>query len=142
MALIPQAGAVRIGQNVTVRTAREQPSRTYRVDFAAGRIAGFIDGVEAVKQAILKILQTERFAYRIYSWNYGVELEAVLGKSVAVLESEIRRILSEALTEDRRITEITDVVVRRSGRRVAAVSFTAKTIFGEILMETEVNTGA
>lgn len=39
-----------------------------------------------MKQAIYKILQTERFEYLIYSWNYGIELNAVVGKSFQVLQ--------------------------------------------------------
>ena len=40
-----------------------QSSRTWRLDAETGRIAGKIDGLEAVKQAVFKILQTERYAY-------------------------------------------------------------------------------
>lgn len=39
-----------------------------------------MDGMEAVKQAVYKILQTERYKYVIYDWNYGVELEDLLEK--------------------------------------------------------------
>ena len=36
-------------------------SRTYAIDWEAGRIAGFIDEQEAVKQFIKKALLTPRF---------------------------------------------------------------------------------
>ena len=53
----------------------EQPSLCHRMIFDDGRISGECDGVEAVKQAIYNILNTERYQYIIYSWNYGVELK-------------------------------------------------------------------
>ena len=54
MALIPTPSVVTIGQTVTVTPAAEHPTRTYKVDFDAGRVAGFVDETEAMKQAIFK----------------------------------------------------------------------------------------
>lgn len=135
MALIPTASTVTIGQDVTVTPAAEQPTRTYKADFDTGRVAGFVDETEAMKQAIFKILSTERFAYLIYSWNYGIELNAVVGKSYPVFSSEIKRVITEALLADSRITDVTDFQVEQIDKRTARVSFTAETIFGEIPVE-------
>ena len=44
------------------------PSYTYQVK--NGRIHGYIDGLEAMRQAVEKILLTERFEWVIYSSNY------------------------------------------------------------------------
>ena len=95
-----------------------------------------------MKQAIYKILQTERFAYLIYSWNYGIELDAVVGKSYQVFESEIKRVITEALLADSRITDVTDFQVEQIDKRTASVKFTAETIFGEIPIEREVGDNA
>lgn len=116
----------------------QQPSETYRIDFEHGRITGRVDRLEAVKQAIVKILQTERFSHLIYSWNYGIETNAVFGRSYAVMESELRRVLKEALMQDRRITNLKDIIMAKRGSRSAAVAFTAETIFGDVPIETEV----
>ena len=67
MALIPNQSSVTIGQAVEVTPAAEHPTRTYKADFETGRVAGFVDETEAMKQAIIKILMTERFSYLIYS---------------------------------------------------------------------------
>ena len=56
----------------------EQPSLCHRMILDTERISGECDGVEAVKQAIYNILNTERYQYIIYSWNYGVELKICL----------------------------------------------------------------
>ena len=92
-----------------------------------------------MKQAIYKILQTERFEYLIYSWNYGIELNSVVGKSFQVFASEIKRVIREALLADSRITDVTDFEVAQIDKRTASVKFTAETIFGEIPIESEVN---
>lgn len=140
MALIPTPSVVTIGQTVTVTPAAEQPTKTYKVDSDTGRVAGYVDETEAMKQAIFKILSTERFLYLIYSWNYGIELNAVVGKSYPVFSSEIKRVITEALLADSRITDVTDFQVEQIDKRTARVSFTAETIFGEIPVERTVTT--
>lgn len=137
--MIPNSLNVTIGEDIEIQPEAETPSRTYKVDFANGRISGFVDESEAMQQAIYKILQTERFDYLIYSWNYGVEMKALFGKSYPVVESEVKRVIKEALIADSRITDVVDFKVTRVDKRTVAVSFTALTIFGDMNIETEVN---
>lgn len=140
MVLLPkQSGAV-IGRQLGVISSAYQTSNTYKVDFSTGHVAGFVDGIPAMRQAIYKILQSERFYYLMYSWQYGIEMNAVMGKSFPVFVSEVKRVLREALLADRRITELTDLEVTRQDKRTALVSFTAKTIFGDIPLERTVST--
>lgn len=98
----------------------------------------YVDGAEAVAQAIYKILLTERFKHLIYSWNYGVELESLIGKSYSVYESELQRIVKEAVLQDKRINTISNFMMTQSGRNAVSIAFTAETIFGDIPIETEV----
>lgn len=135
MALTPNQGAVTVGDVVEITSPADQPTRTYKLDLDAGRVAGMVDGVDAMKQVILEILLTERFAYLIYSWNYGIELNAVVGKSYQVFSSEIKRVITEALLADSRITAVTDFKVEQIDKRSARVSFTADTVFGPIEIE-------
>lgn len=139
MALIPNAASVTIGQNVEVVEQKDQTSRTYKIDFSAKRVGGYVDEIDAMKQAIMKILQSERFLYLIYSWNYGIEMRAIVGKSYQVIASEIKRILREALLEDRRITDVYDVSYKQIDKKTLSVEFTASTVFGEVSIETEVS---
>lgn len=135
MALTPNQGAVTVGDVVEITSPADQPTRTYKLDLDTGRVAGMVDGVDAMKQVILKILLTERFAYLIYSWNYGIELNAVVGKSYQVFSSEIKRVITEALLADSRITAVADFKVEQIDKRSARVSFTADTVFGPIEIE-------
>jgi hypothetical protein len=106
-----------------------QPSRTWKLDIENGRIAGMIDGVEAVRQAVYKTLQTKRFAHEIYDAGYGAELSGLIGQSRTFAESELRRRIREALLQDDRILDVTDVEIGFNGD-AATVRFTVVSVFG------------
>lgn len=107
------------------------PSKTYRIDFDAGRISGFTDEIEAVKQAIILILNTDRFRHLIYSWDYGSELKNVIGEDFDIAESEAKRYITEALTQDDRITAVSDFnFTKMTEKQTARISFTVETIYG------------
>lgn len=120
---------------VKVTPEAELPSQTYKIDFEAGRIVGTVDGREAVRQAVQKILRTERFSHLIYSWGYGMEWRTLTGRSRGVVESELGRLLTEALTADGRVVAVKDVSIIRSGRNAATVFVTVDTKYGEIKEE-------
>ena len=50
-----------------------QPSLTWKIDRAAGRIAGTCDGYDAVKQAVEIILNVERYRWQIYQPASGMQ---------------------------------------------------------------------
>lgn len=118
-----------INQNITVERS---PSKTYKMKLFGDRIHGKTDEQEAMKQAIYKILNTERYNYPIYSWNYGIELKDLFGKPKSFCRSEIKRRVKEALLQDERILEVSAFSFEDKKRRELAVTFTAKTIYGEI----------
>lgn len=112
-----------------------KPSRTWKV--ANGHIQGQIDGLEAVKQAIRLILSTERFAYIIFSPDYGMEWLGLIGKDRAFVKADAPRRIEEALAEDDRITGISDFDIVFH-REEAHVAFTVHTIFGDVGIERSV----
>lgn len=114
-----------------------EPSNTFFIDFEKGRISGFIDEKEAVKQAIMLILNTERYKFLIYSWNYGAELEALIGTHPDIVEDEVERLISEALLQDDRITAVYDFEFSRN-KDTLLVNFKVDSIYGDIGIETEV----
>lgn len=132
--MLPTAQSGILGVVEVVKQA-DLPSRTYRIDFDTGRVSGFVDSAQAVSQAIRKMLLTERFSYLIYSWNYGMEWNGLTGKSPRVVESELRRLLSEALLHDERILSVGEVSIDRISRGVATVTVTVDTVFGEVKEE-------
>lgn len=117
----------------------EQPSRTYKMHLLNEVINGYDDEIAAVKQAIYKILNTERYQYIIYSRNYGVELEDLFGEPITFVCPELERRIEEALTQDERINSVDGFSFDTSKKRVVMVTFTAHTIFGDIVAERMVN---
>ena len=91
----------------------------------------YIDGLEAVKQAIYLILSIERYDYIIYSWNYGVELKNLFGKPLSYVLPEIKRRVTEALLQDQRIKGV-DNFSFETKRGIVYASFTVHTIYGNV----------
>lgn len=112
-------------------TEVKQPNRTYRLVLDSMRVSGQTDGIEAIKQAIFKILSTERYQHEIYSWNYGVELADLWGRPTTYVLPELKRRITEALTWDDRIETVTDFAFDVQGG-VIHMAFTVHTVAGAI----------
>lgn len=117
----------------------EQPSFTYKMQTDTNLVRGYTDGLEAVKQAIFKIIMTERYQYIMYSWNYGIELQDLFGEPVTFVCPELRRRISEALLWDDRILGVDNFEFDFPRKGVVHVAFTAHTAFGDVQAEREVN---
>lgn len=114
------------------------PSKTWKL--SGNHLQGMIDGREAVAQAVDLMLSTERFYYDIFSFDYGVELADLIGKDRSFVRADIQRRIEEALSEDDRITGISDFEISFD-REAAIVSFTVNTVFGDIFEERGVELG-
>lgn len=114
------------------------PSYTYKINGEEGRISGNTDGLEAVKQAVYKILQTERYECPIYSGSYGIELKDLYGQHFSYVCPELERRISEALLCDDRIEKAEDFSFDTSVKGEVRVSFTITTVFGKADIEKEV----
>ncbi|MGZ1246226.1 DUF2634 domain-containing protein [Lactobacillus delbrueckii subsp. bulgaricus] len=114
-----------------------ETSLTFEV--ANGRIGGKIDGQEAMIQAISKIMETERSVYPIYSEDYGNDLDELIGKSVDFVETEIERVLEEALKEDERVTGVSVDAIEETDSTSLLVTATVSTIYGDLEVTQEVD---
>lgn len=131
--MIPTGGTVT--QNT--RTV-EQPSKTWRLDMDRGRVVGMVDGLDAVRQAVVKILETERFRHLIYDANYGAEFAGLIGRDPVFVQSELRRRIREALMQDDRITDVTNFKINIVGD-TATIVFTVVSTLGNFDQEVSVN---
>ena len=109
-----------------------QPNLTYRL--GEKTVAGRVDNLEAVKQAIYHILSTERYSNPIYDDDYGVELEQYIGQDIGMVTADIENTLRDALTQDDRITDVQVNSVEKSKEQSGAcvIDFTVFTIYGNI----------
>lgn len=119
-------------------TKTEIPSKDYALNVNTSRINGSVNDLEEVKQAIYFILNTERYDYLIYSWEYGVELKDLIGQPMSYVIPEVERRITEALTQDERISSVTDFEFEKKGKQLH-VAFVVTTIFGTVESEVNVN---
>lgn len=106
------------------------PSRNYKMNVDHNIINGSVDELEAVKQAVFKILNTERYQYPVYSWDYGIELDDLFGEPADYVCAELERRVREALTADDRIDSVDNFKFDVSKKKTVGVSFTVHTIYG------------
>ena len=112
-----------------------ETSRTYKI--SGNKIQGFTDELEALQQAIYKVLNTERYEYPIYSFNYGIELENLLGKDQVYIQIELKRRIRECLLQDDRITEVDNFRFEVAGDSIKC-TFDVHSIFGSLTASREV----
>lgn len=117
----------------------EFANKTYKVNFEENYIAGEINDLDAIKQAVYKILYTERFNYLIYSWDYGVEFENLIGKDYEFIVGDLQRRIEEALLQDDRIKKIENLNIKKDKKDSISVSFIVVSKYGNVEMEVDVN---
>lgn len=116
-----------------------EPSLTYAMNLDRHVFVGKVDETEAIRQSVIKILNTERYEHEIYSWDYGVELQDLYGKPMPYVMSEVKQRVIEALTADDRIESVDDFTVKRTGKHTLHLTFTVTTVQeDEFEMESEV----
>ena len=133
--MIPSTNTI-LSTNLEVKA---QPSKDYKLHIERNTINGFCDELEAMKQIIYKILNTERYEYIMYSWNYGIELRDLYGEPVTYVCPEVQRRITEALVQDSRIESVDSFEFDTSEKRTVKVTFTVHTIFGNVESEKVVN---
>ena len=130
MALLPDASLNEIAE-FKIKT---QPNKTYKMLIEDEKVLGNTDDLEAIEQACYKVLNTERYQYVIYSWNYGVELQDLFGKPIPYVFSELPRRIREALIQDDRVSDVTNFDLSNQKGNVLA-KFEVVTEKGIIKME-------
>lgn len=119
-------------------SANPIPTKTYKIDWDNKRIMGFLDGEDAMKQAVDLHLSTERYQWVIYSWQYGSEIYKLIGKPYDYARLEIKRMIRDALSIDSRITDVDDFKVEFNDGDIHC-KFKIITTEGEFEQEVVVN---
>lgn len=123
----------------TIEDEQDIPSRTYRIDWDEGRIIGFVDGQEAMRQYIKKALITPRFRCLIYSNQYGSEIEDMLMQRDATreyIETKVGFLVTDALIYDPRILRVYNIGIQFMDtyplQDSCVITFDVDTIYGQI----------
>ncbi len=128
--MTPETGELKNNVDIIV-----YPTKTYALDMFSDRISGFTDGISAMRQAVYKILMTERFKHIIYSFNYGTELDKVMDN--LYVYALVEQYITDALMQDERITAVYDFKFKRNKNSLSA-SFTVDTDEGSFETHKEV----
>lgn len=116
----------------------QEPSLTYKMDFENKIIQSvLIDEQEAIRQAIYKILHTERYTYDMYDWDYGVEMVDYIGQDIDEVLIDIKNSIEDALLVDDRI-EAVDYIEVVGKKEMLHIIIRVHTIYGEMEVETSV----
>ncbi len=105
------------------------PSRDFRMETGGEHVTGICEELEELRQTIFCILNTERYRYPVYSWNYGIDLIDLYGKPADYVMSELKRRITEALKQDDRITAVEEFEFEVTGKQIL-VTFCVRTIYG------------
>ena len=94
-----------------------------------------VEGKEAVKIWLWKLFQTPRYRYLIFNWNYGHELENLIGQGYTqgYLNSEAERYVREAIEYNLKdyVTDVKNINVSFD-EEILTIEFTAITPYGEV----------
>ena len=110
---------------------RSEPT-DYEIDFTTGELTGkIITGLPAVIQWIRLALETERYLYNQFSWEYGSEIKTLIGQSFSeeYITSEVQRMVTDALSTSEDIDSISSLEVAMDGDNLQ-IDFTVNTPYG------------
>ena len=100
----------------------------------------FVDGSpkivyknEAIKVWIYKAIKTTRYQHEIYTWDYGCEIESLIGKGFefGFIKSETKRYIEEALLINPYITKINKIDVEFN-KDVLTAYVDLETVYGRL----------
>jgi hypothetical protein len=111
------------------------PTNTFLV--YADQVAGMNDNLEAMRQAVEIILTTKRFNHQIYTENFGIELDDLIGEEPDYIESVLPDRIREAFSVDDRILSEQNYVFKTVGDTMT-ITFDVVTVFGTFSEEVEI----
>ena len=108
--------------------------KEYEFNFNNNTLTGkLLEGKDALKMWIYKALLTSRYIHPIYSWDYGQDLDELMGQGYEAdyIKSEVERRVTECLLVNNRITRCHNFDINLINDNLQ-INFTAETIFGEV----------
>ena len=110
--------------------SRKMGDATWNLDEMTGTR---ISGLDSLCQAIRVMLEVPRYRYPIYSWQYGSELDTLIGSGFSDVQQKAPTMIRDALLRDDRIDEVDSFTVSRTQQRDAAdITFTVHSRLGNI----------
>ncbi len=121
-----------------INTEAETPSNNryyeYEFDFTNNTLTGkILEGKAALRMWIYKALLTKRYIYPIYSWDYGQDLDELIGQGYETdyIKSEVERRIQDCLMINEHIKGCSNFDMNLINDKLQ-ISFTVSTTFGEV----------
>ena len=111
---------------------------TFYLNIKENIIGGKVKGLEALRQSIYLMLNTEADQYIIYPYTYGITTLDLYGKPSHYVMAVLPDRIKETLLSDSRITDVSDFGFNVNKNKLTT-SFVVHTIFGETKEEVVVN---
>ncbi len=105
----------------------------YGIDFKTGKLTGeIVTGLEAVRCWCYLALRTPRYRHVAFSWDYGCEIESLIGKfnKAAYIKAKAEEMVSDCLLENPHIQSIKDFDCTADDDRITYM-FIIDTDYGE-----------
>lgn len=115
----------------------EESTNTFIANTDVGQIAGMDGGLEAMRQAVEIILTTKRYNWQIYSENFGIELDDLVGEDPDYIKTVLPTRVRDAFSVDNRILSAQNFVFNFEADR-ATVTFDVITVYGTVNAEVNV----
>lgn len=115
----------------------EDSTNTFIVNTEAGQISGMDGGLEAMRQAVEIILTTKRYNYQIYSENFGIDLDDLVGEDPDYIRTVFPERVRDAFSVDDRILAAQNFQFSFTGDK-ALITFDVITVFGTVNTEVQV----
>ena len=110
--------------------------KEYEFDFNNNTLTGkILEGKEALKMWIYKALLIPRYVYPIYTWDYGQDLDELIGQGYETdyIKSEVERKVAECLLINNKISRCHGFDINLINDTLH-ITFTAETTFGEVII--------
>lgn len=96
-------------------------------------VPAIVSGKEAVRVWIWKSLNVPRYRHDIYTWDYGSEIESLIGLPFTeeLKQSEATRYISECLLINPYITDVSNITITFAGEKLT-LECVVHTVYGEV----------
>lgn len=121
--------------NTSEIRVRNYPTYTYYVDPVKNQITGMTDGVQAMTQAVEIICEVERNKFSIFTPNFGLESDGLIGQDYGFIISEFKRRLLDAFSVDDRILGISEYDYSEQIDDYVVIYITVSTVYGDVSRE-------
>lgn len=107
-------------EEVLLDEEEEIEPKEYEIDFETGQLTGrVVTGLDAILVWAWLALNTAKYRYIQYSWDYGHEIDTLVGqRDTEHIETSVQTMLEECLMVNENITDVEVLEVDLEGDKV------------------------